>query len=86
LADRRLDIELTEAARELIARQGYDPVYGARPLRRYVQRTVETRIARALVGGEIEDQLDRIWETLRERARRLGQDAAGTTGGGSTRP
>ena len=35
---------------------------------------------------EIEDQLDRIWEKLRERARRLGQDAAGTTGGGSTRP
>jgi ATP-dependent Clp protease ATP-binding subunit ClpB len=55
LADRRLDIEVTETARELIARQGYDPVYGARPLRRYVQRTVETRVARALVGGEIED-------------------------------
>ena len=35
---------------------------------------------------EIEDQLDRIWETLRERSRRLGQDAAGTTGGGSTSP
>ena len=35
---------------------------------------------------EIEDRLDRIWENLRERSRRLGQDAAGTTGGGSTRP
>jgi Protein of unknown function (DUF2630) len=35
---------------------------------------------------EIEDQLDRIWETLRERSRRLGQDAGGTTGGGSTKP
>jgi hypothetical protein len=35
---------------------------------------------------EIEDQLDRIWEKLRERSRRLGHDAAGTTGGGSTRP
>ena len=35
---------------------------------------------------EIEDQLDRIWEKLRELARRLGQDAAGTTGGGSTKP
>jgi hypothetical protein len=35
---------------------------------------------------EIEDQLDRIWEKLRERSRRLGQDAPGTTGGGSTRP
>ena len=37
----------TEPARELIARQGYDPVYGARPLRRFIQREVETRIGRA---------------------------------------
>ena len=44
LADRRLSLELTEAARELIAREGYDPVYGARPLRRFIQREVETRI------------------------------------------
>jgi len=55
LADRRLAVELTEAARAFIARQGYDPVYGARPLRRFVQREVETRIARALVAGEIRD-------------------------------
>jgi ATP-dependent Clp protease ATP-binding subunit ClpB len=55
LADRRLSIEVTEAGRMLMAREGYDPVYGARPLRRYVQRQVETRIARALVGGEIRD-------------------------------
>ena len=46
-------LELTEAARELIARQGYDPVYGARPLRRFIQREVETRIARALIAGAI---------------------------------
>jgi ATP-dependent Clp protease ATP-binding subunit ClpB len=55
LADRRLTIEVTEAGPELIAREGYDPVYGARPLRRYIQRNVETRIARALVAGEILD-------------------------------
>jgi ATP-dependent Clp protease ATP-binding subunit ClpB len=55
LADRRITLELTEAARELIAREAYDPVYGARPLRRYVQREVETRIGRALVAGEIHD-------------------------------
>jgi ATP-dependent Clp protease ATP-binding subunit ClpB len=55
LSERRLTVELTEAARELIAREGYDPVYGARPLRRFIQREVETRIARALVGGEIMD-------------------------------
>jgi len=55
LADRRLSLELTDAARELIARSGYDPVYGARPLRRFIQHEVETRIARALLSGEIRD-------------------------------
>jgi ATP-dependent Clp protease ATP-binding subunit ClpB len=55
LADRRLDLELTEPARQLIARSGYDPVYGARPLRRFIQHEVETRIARALLAGEIGD-------------------------------
>jgi ATP-dependent Clp protease ATP-binding subunit ClpB len=55
LADRRIGLELGEAARGLIARSGYDPVYGARPLRRYIQREVETRIGRALLSGEILD-------------------------------
>ncbi|HEV7529072.1 MAG TPA: ATP-dependent chaperone ClpB [Solirubrobacteraceae bacterium] len=53
LADRRVELELTDAARILIAREGYDPVYGARPLRRFIQREVETRIGRALISGEI---------------------------------
>jgi ATP-dependent Clp protease ATP-binding subunit ClpB len=55
LAERRLDVELTDGGRELIAREGYDPVYGARPLRRFIQRDVETRIGRALVAGDITD-------------------------------
>jgi ATP-dependent Clp protease ATP-binding subunit ClpB len=55
LADRRLTVDLTEPARLLIARHGYDPVYGARPLRRYVQREVETRLGRALIQGDILD-------------------------------
>jgi ATP-dependent Clp protease ATP-binding subunit ClpB len=55
LADRRLALELSGAARELIAREGYDPVYGARPLRRFIQHEVETRIGRALVAGHIPD-------------------------------
>jgi ATP-dependent Clp protease ATP-binding subunit ClpB len=55
LADRRLTLDLTDAARELIAREGYDPVYGARPLRRFISHEVETRIGRALVSGEIQD-------------------------------
>jgi ATP-dependent Clp protease ATP-binding subunit ClpB len=55
LADRRMTLELTNSARELIAQEGYDPVYGARPLRRFIQREVETRIGRALLSGEIAD-------------------------------
>jgi ATP-dependent Clp protease ATP-binding subunit ClpB len=55
LADRRMTLELTKEAEQLIARHGYDPVYGARPLRRYIQREVETRIGRALIAGDIHD-------------------------------
>jgi len=55
LKDRRITLELTEPARQFIARQGYDPVYGARPLKRFLQRELETRIGRALIGGEILD-------------------------------
>ena len=53
LEERRIRIELTEAAREFIARSGYDPVFGARPLRRYIQRNLETKIARALISGDV---------------------------------
>jgi ATP-dependent Clp protease ATP-binding subunit ClpB len=55
LADRRLELELTEPGRALIARAGYDPVYGARPLRRFIQHEVETKIGRALLAGDIPD-------------------------------
>jgi ATP-dependent Clp protease ATP-binding subunit ClpB len=55
LAERRIGLEMSEPACAFIARAGYDPVYGARPLRRFIQREVETRIARALVGGQIDD-------------------------------
>ncbi len=51
LADRQVKLEMTERARALVARAGYDPVYGARPLKRYLQTHVETRIGRALVAG-----------------------------------
>ena len=55
LAGRGVKLELTEAAREFVAREGYDPVYGARPLKRFLQRTLETRIGRALIAGEVTD-------------------------------
>jgi len=53
LEDRGVKLELTPEARELIAEKGFDPVYGARPLRRYIQRELETRVARALISGEV---------------------------------
>ncbi|MCX4530439.1 ATP-dependent chaperone ClpB [Streptomyces sp. NBC_00841] len=52
LADQRISLVLTEPARHLIAAEGYDPVYGARPLRRFISHEVETRIGRALLSGE----------------------------------
>lgn len=55
LADRRIGLELTEAACNFIAREAYDPVYGARPLKRYLQHHLETRIGRALIGGDIHE-------------------------------
>jgi ATP-dependent Clp protease ATP-binding subunit ClpB len=55
LAERRMTLELSDEARRYIAAQGFDPVYGARPLRRYISREVETRIARALLAGDVRD-------------------------------
>jgi len=52
LADRRVTLELTPEARTLVAREGFDPVYGARPLKRFLQRQLESRIGRALLAGE----------------------------------
>jgi ATP-dependent Clp protease ATP-binding subunit ClpB len=67
LADRRISVELTEKGRRLIAQRGYDPVYGARPLRRYLSHDIETRIGRALVRGDLQDgQLVRIDATGEE--------------------
>lgn len=55
LKDRRIDLEVTEAAREWLADTGYDPAYGARPLRRLVQKEIGDRLARALLAGEVRD-------------------------------
>ncbi|MDL5050519.1 ATP-dependent chaperone ClpB [Oscillatoria amoena NRMC-F 0135] len=53
LADRKIDLTLTDTAKELVARGGYDPVYGARPLKRYLQKEVETVLSRKLLLGEV---------------------------------
>ena len=53
LADRGLGLELTDEAKSLIIERGFDPLYGARPLRRYLQSSVETLIARRILSGEV---------------------------------
>lgn len=55
LADRRLTLEVSAGAREWLALEGYDPAYGARPLRRLVQKEIGDRLARALLAGEVRD-------------------------------
>ena len=55
LEERKITLGITDAAREFIAGEAYDPVYGARPLKRYVQQYVETPLARELVSGRILD-------------------------------
>ncbi len=55
LADRRISLEVTPAAREWLAVKGYDPAYGARPLKRLVQREIGDRLARAILAGDVRD-------------------------------
>ena len=54
LADREVNIRLTDAAKDFIVENGYDPAYGARPLRRYLQKTVETLSAKLILSGNVD--------------------------------
>ena len=55
LLDRKIIVGFTDAAKKWIGEKGYDPTYGARPLKRFLQKQVETQLARALVSGEVEE-------------------------------
>jgi ATP-dependent Clp protease ATP-binding subunit ClpB len=54
LRDRGMRLEVSDEAKDLIVKRGYDPVYGARPLHRFIQRELETRIGRALIADELQ--------------------------------
>ena len=58
LEDRKVSVAFTSAAKKWIGEKGYDPTYGARPLKRFLQKQVETQLARALVAGEVEEGSD----------------------------
>ena len=55
LADRRITLEVTDAGKQWLAEKGFDPVYGARPLRRLVQSTIEDLLAKKVLSGEVHD-------------------------------
>ena len=54
LEDQQISISLTPAAKDFVIEGGYDPVYGARPLKRYLQKNVETLAAKMILGGKVE--------------------------------
>ena len=53
LADRTLSLDITDAAKQLVIDRGFDPIYGARPLKRYLQSSVETLVARKILEGDL---------------------------------
>jgi len=55
LSDRKISLKLSDAALDFLAEVGYDPVFGARPLKRAIQRELETQIAKAILRGEFND-------------------------------
>jgi ATP-dependent Clp protease ATP-binding subunit ClpB len=55
LAERRIALELTDEAKTHLALAGYDPVYGARPLKRAIQREIETPLSRLILQGDVRD-------------------------------
>lgn len=56
LNDQQIEISMTEQAKEFIALNGFDPIYGARPLKRFIQRNLETKLAREIIAGRIHEQ------------------------------
>ncbi|MBQ1538472.1 MAG: type VI secretion system ATPase TssH, partial [Ruminococcus sp.] len=54
LADRRIDVEVSDKAMEQVIEQGFDPAFGARPLKRFIQRNIETLIAHKILSGDIQ--------------------------------
>ena len=53
LVEKNISLEITDGAKEILAREGYDPIYGARPLKRYIQNTLENQLARMIIKGTI---------------------------------
>ncbi len=74
LEERRITVVLDEAALKWVALKGFDPVYGARPLRRFIQRSVQTDLAKAIIGGSISDGDTARFTVSNDSIRLIGQD------------
>ena len=55
LKDRNIELDITPAAKEFMADNSYDPMFGARPVKRYIQKYIETQIGKMIIKGEVED-------------------------------
>jgi ATP-dependent Clp protease ATP-binding subunit ClpC len=75
LADRRVSLEVDDEAKAWLVHAGYDPVYGARPLRRVIEKHVENPLSSRLLGGEIKEG-DRVTVTVRDGALKFDSVAA----------
>ena len=71
LAERRIVLDVSDEARAWLARNGFDPLFGARPLRRLVQTTIGDQLARAILGGSVRDG-DTVAVTVQDDAIELG--------------
>ncbi|MGA2274614.1 MAG: ATP-dependent chaperone ClpB [Bryobacteraceae bacterium] len=80
LADRQIKLELTDRARSNLVRTGYDPAYGARPLKRAIQKKIETPLGRLLVGGKVLDGQSILVDAASETGELSFQPAAAAHG------
>jgi len=86
LAGRDVHLEVTDAARELLAESGYDPAFGARPLKRAIRRLLEDQLARKVIAGEVApDDVVRVPASARNRAPRAGVVCRGLDASGAPR-
>jgi len=85
LADHDVKVELTDAARDWLASEGFDPQFGARPLRRALQRFVENPLSKRILSGEFHEGDTVIVDAARRRRRQAGDHLQGTAWGGNRR-
>jgi ATP-dependent Clp protease ATP-binding subunit ClpB len=75
LAERRVTVALDAKAKEWVAERGYDPVFGARPLKRFLQRHLETRLARSLIAGDVSEGAQLTFTVKNDELEMAGSDS-----------